>query len=264
MDILEEINNIPEGIAIADKFNRDNINIAKLITDNHESYVYLKNTDKKNLQSKNKETRIEPIIPYKNIERGVYYITGKSGTGKSLIALRVIAKQYHQLYPKRNIFYCCSTDLKDDQNFEEVKFIKPLNPLKIYSLDMEPEEEKQMIKEFLSNSLVIFDDLDMAPKKEKAIYSRLQGKLIEVGRKFQISVCIISHLATNAHNTKMILNEIDLYFTFRDGLESNRLLTHYKKYSPEKLAGIKSQHPTWVCFNWRIGCIITSHSLEMI
>lgn len=261
MDILEDINNIPEGLAVAEKFDAKKINIAKLITNDHHSYVYLADNKAKAIQSKDKETRMEPVIPYKNIERGVYYITGKSGTGKSLIALRVIATQYHKLYPQRNIFYCCATDLADDENFEEVKFIKPLNPLKIYSLDMPHEEEKKMIKELLSNSLVIFDDLDMAPNDQKKIYSRLQGKLIEVGRKFKISVCIISHLATNAHNTKMILNEIDLYFTFKDGLESNRLLTHYKKYKPEKLAGIKSQNPTWVCFNFRYNCVMTSHSL---
>lgn len=264
LSLLEDINNIPEGIKIIDNFDVNKINVAKIITENHTSYVQLADTKDTTINTKGRNnTMMEPIIPYKNIERGVYYITGKSGCGKSLIALRLIATQYHKLYPENKVFYCCSTDLKDDVHFQEVPFIKQLDPLKIYSLNMDPEEEKQMIKELLSNTLVIFDDLDMARPDHKKIYTRLQFKILEVGRKFKTSLCIISHLITGGHQTTMLLREIDLYFTFKDSILSNRLLLHYKQYKPEYLEELKNKISSWICFNWKYNCIITPWYLKL-
>lgn len=264
LSLLEDINNVPEGIKLVDNFDIKKINIAKVITGDKTSYVQLADTKDTTINTKNRrETLIEPIIPYKGVERGVYYITGRSGCGKSLIALRLIATQYHKLYPENKVFYCCSTDLKDDVHFQEVPFIKQLDPLKIYSLNMEADDEKQMIKELLSNSLVIFDDLDMARPDHKKIYTRLEFKILEVGRKFSTSLCIISHLITGGHQTTMLLREIDLYFTFKDSLLSNRLLLHYKQYKPEYLEELKSKVSSWICFNWRLNCIITPWFLKL-
>ena len=114
MQLLEQINDIPDGFSITKKLDLNKINVAKIISGDHTSYVHLADNDNKVLTTEKGTTRLEPIIPYKNIERGVYYITGKSGCGKSLIALRLIAQQYHKLYPDNNVFYCCATNLEDD------------------------------------------------------------------------------------------------------------------------------------------------------
>lgn len=258
MDILDKINDIPKGLSVSKRLNLKNINIAKLFINDNIQYVYLDNNDYKNMQITYDDTRFEPIIPYRNIQRSIWYITGKSGCGKSRIAY-VLTIQYNKIYPDNRVFYVCSTDIKDDENFGDLDFVKALDPEKMYSLDMEMDEEKELIKK-LSNSLFIFDDIDMLPKEKKKIYTRLQSKLVEVGRKYGITLCIISHITLGGHNTRMILNEVDLYFCFKDNIENNGYLLKYLKYSPEYLKNIKTT--SWVCFNNKYDCIITPKNIN--
>lgn len=258
MDILDKINNIPKGLSVSKKFILNHINIAKLFIDENVQYVYLDDNENKNMQITHEDTRLEPIIPYKNIQRSIWYITGRSGCGKSRIAY-VLTIQYNKINPNNRIFYVCSTDIKDDENFGDLDFVKALDPEKMYSLDMDMDEERELIKK-LSNSLFIFDDVDMLPKEKKKIYTRLQSKLVEVGRKYNITLCIISHITLGGHNTKMILNEVDLYFCFKDNIENNGYLLNYLKYKPEYLKSIKTT--SWVCFNNKYNCIITPKSIN--
>lgn len=254
MEILEEINDIGDGLSICPSFNRNKINIGKIVTGDNSSYVCLDNSDNRMIETKSSKTRFEPIIPYKSVSRWIAYVTGRSGCGKSLIASQ-LSIQYKMLNKKNNVYYICATSAEDDQNFGELDFVKSLDPSKFYSADMPQEEEREMIKKLLSNSLVIFDDLDMAPPDQKKIITRLQFKLVEIGRKYNISLCIISHLTTNGHHTKMLVNEVDLYFCFKDGLKCNRMLTHYNNFTPDELSRIKTR--SWCCFNFKYNAILT-------
>ena len=263
MDILEQINSLPDRLCTSDNFSRDNINVARVVTSNKNQppstgYIDLCAKGGECIRSTDPVTRFEPIIPYSNpmskIQRHITYVTGKSGTGKTLIACE-FAKQYHQLNPDNKIFYICSTDIKDDENFGTMDYVKALDVSKFYSNTIKPDDEKELIKRLFTNCYVIFDDLDMAPKEQKQIITRLQFKLIEVGRKFGTSIFIISHLNTNGHQTKMLMNEIDLYICFKEGLKKNRLLEHYQNYTQDELRKIDTK--SWVCFNFRYNCIIT-------
>lgn len=258
-DILESINNVPDGLAVANKFDRNKINIAQIVTDNsHKSYVYLDNNDKKRIDSKAISTRFEPLIAYKG-DRNLIYITGKSGAGKSIIAAE-FAKQYKMLNPNNKVFYCCSTDIKDDRTWGKLDFVIPIDICKIYEEDMEQNNEMEMIKTLFSNSMIVFDDLDMLPKKQKQVMTRFQGKIVEIGRKYEISCQIISHIVCGGQNTKMILNETNLYITFKGMIKGNRLLTHYKGFSEKQLEDIKTT--SFVAFNFRYNAIITPQSIK--
>lgn len=257
MDILDEINDIPEGFETSLKFDPKKINVAQIKENGKVGFMYLEDNGKTSLNMKG-NTKLEPIIPYYKIQRWIAYITGKSGRGKSRISY-VLANQYNFINPENKVFYYCATDIKDDQNFADCDFVTEIDVCKFYSLNMEPDEERELIKHF-SKSLWIFDDLDMLPIEKKRICTRWQNKLVEVGRKYNISICINSHITLGGHNTKMLLNEVDLYFTFKDNIVNNGLLKKYYGFKDEELEKIKTT--SWLCINNRYDLIITPQSIK--
>lgn len=262
MEILETINNHPEGINVSPKFNRNKITVAKIVTGDKRAYAYLDEGDKRVIQSKSAETRFEPMIAYKG-DRNLIYITGPSGAGKSLIAAE-FSGQYKALNPDNKVFYCCSTDLKDDRTWGELEFVSPLDVSKFYTMDMEQEDEREMIKTMFSNSLIVFDDLDMLPPAQKKLMTRFQGKVVEVGRKYDISIIIISHIICGGVNTKMVLNETSLYVTFKSMISGNRLLKHYKGFTDDQLQDHKKLTTSYIAYNFRYNTIISPKNIIRI
>lgn len=259
MEILDEINDIPRGLAISDKLNLKKINIAEANIDNDLNFIYLDDNDSKSVKLLD-DCKFKPIIPYLNIQRFIIYITGKSGCGKSLIAYTLVL-QYHTIFPNNKIYYICATDIKDDENFGNLEYIKQIDPEKFYGNDMSIEDERELMKT-ISNSIFIFDDIDMVPKDKKKLYTRLQSKLVECGRKYNISIIIISHITLGGQNTKMILNEIDMYFCFKNNLKNNGYLINYLKYEKEDL--YKLDTSSWICFNNKYDCIITPKTIKLL
>ena len=60
-------------------------------------------------------------IPDKNTERSVLYLTGMSGSGKSVAAKNYI-EQYHKMYPKNEVFIFSS--LAEDATLDKPKYTK--------------------------------------------------------------------------------------------------------------------------------------------
>lgn len=262
MDILETLNNQPEGLDVSTKFSRKETNIAKIVTGNKSAYVYLANNSKKMIESTSDATRFEPLIAYKG-DRNLIYITGPSGAGKSIIAAE-FAKQYISLNPTNKVFYCCSTDIRDDRTWGELEFVKQLDVNKFYSDELEQEEEREMIREMFANSMIVFDDLDMLPPAKKKIMTRFQGKIVEVGRKYEISCVIISHIICGGVNTKMVLNECNMYITWKSMIKGNRLLKHYKGFADDTLEEHWRMTKSWICYNFRLNCIIAPKIIKRV
>lgn len=262
MEILETLNNIPEGLVIANKFKRDVISVAKVITGDHISYINLANTPNKLVETTSSATRFEPMISYIG-DRNLVYITGPSGAGKSIIAAE-FSMQYKALNPKNRVYYCCSTDIQDDRTWGELDFVKGLDVIKIYSDEMDQKDEREMLKEMFLDSLIVFDDVDMLPPAKKKIMTRFQGKIVEVGRKYEISTIIISHIVCGGANTKMILNEASQYITFKGMIVNNRFLKQYKGYSDDKLEYHKSLTSSWISYNFRTHTITTPKFVKII
>ena len=60
-------------------------------------------------------------IPDKNTERSVLYVTGMSGSGKSVYSKAYI-EQYHKMYPKNEVFIFSS--LAEDATLDKLKYMK--------------------------------------------------------------------------------------------------------------------------------------------
>lgn len=269
-DLLEKLNNRPEGITIAPRFDKSKINIAMIVTkdsknndnkDEYRSFIQLADVESTTISSTAPETKMIPLIATEG-DRNLIYITGPSGAGKSIIAAE-FCKQYHSINPKNRVFYVCSTDIKDDKTWGEMTdFVTPIDITEIYGNNMDQEEEREMIKTLFANSLIVFDDLDMMPKEKKKIMNRFQGKIVEVGRKYECNAIIISHIVCGGINTKMILNECNMYITFKGMIKGNRFLKSYKGFTDAQLENIKTT--SWACFNFRCGYIITPQSVKKL
>lgn len=141
------------------------------------------------------------FIPDKNTERSVMYVSGQSGSGKSYWTSNYI-REYLKTFKNRDIYiFSC---VSEDDAFDKIKY-KHKYRIDIYSEEFLAEEIK--INDF-KDSLVIFDDVDSIGKKvlKKKIYD-IMNNILTMGRHYNISCIYTSHVITNAHETKTILNE---------------------------------------------------------
>jgi|LakMenEpi03Aug12_release.lakeMendotaPanAssembly.Ray.scaffolds.fasta_scaffold234711_2 hypothetical protein len=257
LEILEKIHDIPEGLSETSTFNKKDIIIAKAITDNKTTYIKLDHNEHRQIMIANNETRLEPVIPYKNIERFIGMIFGGSGTGKTLIASEFIS-QYNKITGGTSI-YICSTSIDDDVNLSKLKdIVKQIDISDIYNDKMPKAELREMIKNLFANKFVVFDDNDLA-SDEKNIRS-FRDLLCEVGRKFNTSILFISHKNADAHKTKIILNELTFYICFKKNLKKNRILTEYYGIDIDYLKNIKTK--SWAMFNFKYNKVITPYEIK--
>lgn len=138
------------------------------------------------------------LIPIKQKERGVHFISGQSGSGKSFFSRKYI-EQYHKLYKKRPIYIF--SYFNEDPSLDSLKYLKRI------PLDNKFIETELTLDDF-KNSLILFDDIDCI--RNKSIKNKLFGilhSLLELGRHCNCEVLYLSHIATKGIETKCILNE---------------------------------------------------------
>jgi hypothetical protein len=179
--------------------------------------------------AKSKEQAIEvagdsfffPLIPNK---RFVCVFSGVSGDGKTLSG-SVLIYQYHQMYPKRPIFYVSPNTLDGDISLKNVsKFMRQIDTAQF--ADLFNDENTTDSLEKLSDSLFLIDDTD---DEKKQLFTAV-NKLTNIGRKFNISLIFISHHASRLNKTS-IYKEADMYVCFYNNLLTNRLLLEHRKVS---------------------------------
>jgi hypothetical protein len=178
--------------------------------------------------------------PDPKTERSVLYITGPSGSGKSTYTSLYI-KQYQKLHKKKNPIYIFSAIGSDAVlDLLKPKRIKIDDDLVYDPLDIEE----------LSDSLVVFDDIDVISNKKQreAVYSILNS-ILETGRHFKISVIVTNHLSTNGNDTRRILNEAHSVTIFpQSGSKRGTiyLLKNYLGLDNEDIKKIKKVKSRWV------------------
>jgi hypothetical protein len=180
-------------------------------------------------------------IPDKKTERSVLYITGMSGSGKSVLSTRYI-EQYHKMFPKNEVFIFSS--LTEDRTLDKLKYIKRIK------IKSEPFLSAELDTGDFANSLCLFDDCDVISNKPiKAKVFTLLNAFLETGRHFAISCIFTSHNATMGLDTKRILNEchsVTIFPRNLGGKTSKYLLDGYLGLSPEQIRKIKSSPSRWV------------------
>jgi hypothetical protein len=195
----------------------------------------------KEIQVKNNEA-FQPI-PDPNTERNVLYVTGQSGSGKSVFTKKY-ADEYKLLYPKREVFlFSC---LKDDSSIDKIKGLKRINlSPELLNADIGAEDFK--------DSLVIFDDIDtLMDKKMKAKITGILNSLLETSRHYRTSIIYTSHLACKGSESKTILNEAHSVIVFPRGcgnMKLKYLLENYFGLDKHQIAKIKNTESRWVCVN---------------
>jgi len=178
------------------------------------------------------------MMPDKTLERQIIYITGVSGSGKSTCT-RKFVKEYKKIFKENEVYlFSCLTS---DESLDEVKPKRFRIEDDLVTDPIKPEE--------LSNSLVIFDDIDtIANKKIKEAVYQLLNEVLQIGRHHKISAIITNHLPTNFNWTRIILNEshIVVYFPSFATNKVKYLLENYVDLEKKEIRKFKRMNTRWV------------------
>jgi hypothetical protein len=178
------------------------------------------------------------MMPDKTLERQIIYITGVSGSGKSTFT-RKFVKEYKKMFKENEVYlFSCLTN---DESLDEVKPKRFRIEDDLVTDPIKPEE--------LSNSLVIFDDVDtIANKKIKEAVYQLLNEILQIGRHHKISAIITNHLPTNFNWTRIILNEshIVVYFPSFATNKVKYLLENYVDLEKKDIRRFKRINSRWV------------------
>jgi hypothetical protein len=180
-------------------------------------------------------------IPDKSKERGIYYITGASGSGKSYYTMNLV-NEYKKMYPKNDLFLLSSVE-PDGSAIDKIK------GLKRFKLDDTFLKENFKIEDF-KDCLIIFDDTDVVSNKFlKAKLTQLLDLLLQTGRHTRTSVVYTSHLANAGFATKQILNEahsITIFPKTLGGRAMKYLLDNYLGFDKQQIKKLKKLDSRWV------------------
>jgi hypothetical protein len=187
-----------------------------------------------------KESQHFQVIPNKDTERNIHYVTGASGSGKSFWTKNYI-EQYHKMFPKRNVYIFSA--LNEDKTLDKLKYLKRI---KLEGDFLTDTIDVQIFKD----SMVVFDDTDTIDNKfiRQKVYSIL-GQVLQTGRHYNISCIYTSHLATDKNNTKLILAETHSVTIFPTGLGGRSikyLLEQYFGLDKIQIQRIKRLKSRWV------------------
>ena len=222
-----------------DEKNQKNKNQIISINENDEEV----RTSYKDIKLEKNKNQIFQVIGDPNEERYIYYIIGRSGSGKSYFIKQWISLFYHELYKKRPIYLFSYLD--SDKTLDELKYIKRIK------LDNEFLNDDEITSKDFNNSCVIFDDIDnIKNKKIKKKVDDLLNEILVVGRHENITALITRHTATNGQETKIILAESHAYVIFPTGIGNKPLkylLDNYLGLDNSQISKIKNSKSRWVC-----------------
>ena len=160
---------------------------------------------------------------------------------------------------KKNQVYLFSC-LTEDESLDEVKPKRFRIEDDLVTDPIKPEE--------LSNSLVIFDDIDsLANKKIKEAVYQLLNEILHIGRHHKISAIITNHLPTNFNWTRIILNEchICVYFPSFATNKVKYLLEQYVDLENKEIRRFKRMNTRWVAvFKWAPRIFLSEHEIGFL
>jgi hypothetical protein len=159
--------------------------------------------------------------------RTVAYSFGLSGSGKTFWTYH-FALQYKKMYPKNPIYLI--SRLEEDDTLDKLK-----PTLKRILID-DSFESAGLKSEDFRDSLVIADDFDTLPAKQKKAVCALIDDMLQVGRHFNISLALTAHLGSDYKSSRMILNEAHYITAFVGGSNPKAI-----KYVMETYGGLDSK-----------------------
>ncbi len=175
--------------------------------------------------------------------RQVYYVAGKSGSGKSWIA-RQLAESYKRFFPSRPIYLF--SQLKEDETLDTMKKSegRPVRiPLDSF-LASQPGVEEAV------DAMSIFDDYDTVEGETGKILRTFIDEIATMGRHKRATMVCASHHLTNYSRTRLILSETTHFVVFPQATGKKRLqylLESYASMDRDEIEGIYGIQSRWVC-----------------
>ena len=201
-----------------------------------EAQKEIENKLKTELDFTDRSTEIFPL-PQKFSER--IYIAAPSGSGKSTFIGEYL-KQLRILYPQRKIYIF--SRVESDKPLDRFKNLERVNLLDFAQSKSEVEDFK--------DGILIFDDIDTI--LNKSIVHKLRkfrDDVLEVGRHFKITCISTSHLITNFHATRTLINEAQSVVVFPKGGSFGQIkgfLERYLGFDKDLISHIKEMPTRWL------------------
>jgi hypothetical protein len=196
------------------------------------------------------------FIPNLTKERFIYYITGKSGSGKSYFINEMLT-YYKKKRPNSNIYLFSAKN--DDNSLDEKLMIKRV------IIDESLIDDPITIYDFNEDDVVIFDDHDNLEKKIKLSVIHTLNQILELGRSYKLNCIVTNHLPTNGNDTKRIINEAHgiIYFPhFINQKGASYLLEKYQGLTKKEILKIKDKSTRWaVILNTLPEIVITQKNI---
>ena len=172
--------------------------------------------------------------------RECIYVSGPSGSGKSTYVSKY-ALNYKKLFPDNPIYLI--SRLGSDEVLDDIEDLHRI-PITEDITDYEVKSDE------LEDSLVIFDDVDtFQNKKVKEFVYNLIDDLLQTGRHANTYICVTSHLLTNSHKTRIILNECHSVTLFPGRSTRHSLdyiLTKYFGLKKSQVGKLCQYHSRWI------------------
>jgi hypothetical protein len=155
-------------------------------------------------------------------KRTKVFIAGPTGCGKTYFAMSFL-KNYQRVYPDNDIIII-TADVDDETihsfQIDNVKMLDLSDPDLAYDDDLFEEENYR-------NCCVFFDDLDyLKTNTLTKKFAKLKTNLLGVGRHYNTSVVMTSHLVMNYQKTRFILSESD-YIVIYPNSGSTRFINNF-------------------------------------
>jgi energy-coupling factor transporter ATP-binding protein EcfA2 len=196
--------------------------------------------------------------------RSVWYIAGRSGSGKSTFAAMLL-KTFKKLHPKKPIYFFSRTAWKDDPAYEKIK------PEQV-KIDISLVDKPIIIeKDIEKGAALVFDDIGTIHDKpiREEVYHLISDAL-EVGRKLDLSVILTSHLINPNEKAfgRTVLNETQNLVLFPHGSTVYQITYVLQKYyglDKKAIADILKLPSRWVVISQTVPmAIMHEHGLYTI
>jgi hypothetical protein len=182
---------------------------------------------------------LHPWIPID--ERFVLVVSGKSGSGKSVVTTPMIF-QYAITHPNNKIYYVSMNNLARDPSLSKIESLIHVQP---------SEFEYEKVEDYI-NSLIIVDDCD----EESAKLFKTVDRIAHLGRKYDTSLIFITHYNSKL-NKSNVYRECNFYVCYPSNIRNNRLLKN-NEVSQSFVEDLFEQNCTFYCFNFMFDAVITN------
>ena len=224
--LIKHIDNDDKISSVEDRIQEDYVKVQKVIEDKL----------KKELDFTDKSTQVFPI-PQKFSER--IYVPAPSGSGKSTFIGEYL-KQLRILYPNRKIVIF--SRVENDEPLDRFKNLERIN-LTEFAADVPAVES-------FSKDILIFDDIDtILNKLIVKVLRQFRDDVLEVGRHFNITCISTSHIITNFHATRTLINEAQAVVVFPKGGSFGQIrgfLDRYMGFDKELIETIRQLPTRWL------------------